>query len=114
MNIAERMTQLLSELKSFKNKRLRLSPECSDVWGPNYAIVQGYYFDIPCSDDEYVEFDSDRFMKDFEQFVAKTYFPGCVIQKNYGQKHPSGTVVLNFRRPSQEIEVYREANPVIF
>lgn len=94
LNIGEQMTKVLLDLRRGVNDMEvpDLHPECEEEWGPDYAIVQGLYYDYDLGDTEYHVFDHDKFREDYEDKV-RSLFPDCIV-KMYWQ--------------SQEIEVYRD------
>jgi hypothetical protein len=95
MNVAEKMREVIVLLiKGIDGIAFPgIKPECEDMWGEDYAIVNGLWHNDPITfcESEFVTFDSDSFRAKV-QATVRDHFPGCEVR---------------FMWTSQEIEVER-------
>lgn len=111
MKINENMQKLIESLKKGLNGIIfpEVKPSCYDDWNENYAVIQDVYFD-DCYNDY---FDDHKFSKDLNQFLIDHFKEDeelVVVRADepYGHKWVTGTVVINYRKKCNEIEVYRQ------
>jgi hypothetical protein len=121
MNIANRMRELLTEIKSGKHESFNgntipdVEPECEDDWSEDYAIIQNVYWIFDLSPEVEQYFDGPQFRYDFEMYL-KSFFeiPGGepVLLIRFHEKTQKTidvpTIVIDFRDGAQEVEVYRQ------
>ncbi len=120
LNIAERARELAKRLNEQGFGGLDMpdvSPECEEEWGPDYAILDGVYFDDFCLPTEALDYFAWPQLEYDFAMMLKEYFTNegevtTLVRPHEGTRDedcPDG-IVVHFYRSSQEIEVYRVRN----
>lgn len=107
INVADRMRSLIDKLRyGFNGIIVPLEPEIEDQWDANYAIVKGYFYDVPELDSIYESFSHDEFQNDFEEMLKSHFGIDKVMRESGGEKPQTGDLVVRCYPKSQEIEAY--------
>ncbi len=116
IDIAQKTTELVQKLKQpFNGVTLHGRAQCEDDWSPDYATICNVYcvHDSLLGDSPYVSFDSDQFLRDFEEMIRDHYtIPiedgGDIVYFFYRPpKHIPEGIIIIFREQAQELEIYR-------